>query len=63
MGDREKLRGTWKYNDLKYLENEKSFLDELKIIFHNCFKSYHLVKKWKRAGTSLKLFFNQNIVK
>ena len=30
-----------------YLENEKSFLDEIKRIFHKFFKGYNLVKKWK----------------
>ena len=32
MADREKLSGSWKY---EYLENKKSFLDEIKSIFHN----------------------------
>ena len=29
----------------EYLENEKSFLDEIKSIFHSFLKGYHLVEK------------------
>ena len=36
----------------EYLENEKSFLDEIKSIFHSFLKGYHLVEK-KIANTSL----------
>ena len=28
----------------EYLENEKSFLDEIKNIFHSFLKGYHLIK-------------------
>ena len=28
----------------EYLENEKSFLDEIKIVFHTFLKGYHLVR-------------------
>ena len=33
MADREKKRGRCKYKKCEYLENEKSFLDEIFIIF------------------------------
>ena len=37
---------------MEYLENEKSFLDEIKNIFHSL-KGYHLVrKKWKNDKSS-----------
>ena len=35
MGDREKKEGKTKTQKFEYLENEKSFLDELKNIFHS----------------------------
>ena len=41
MADRETKRGRWKY---KNLDNEKSFLDEIKNIFYSFLKGYHLVK-------------------
>ena len=34
-----------KIQKFKYLENEKSFLDETENIFHSFLKSYYLVKK------------------
>ena len=34
MADREKKEGKTEIQKLKYLENEKSFLDEMKNIFH-----------------------------
>ena len=40
----------------EYLEEEKRLLDEIKNIFHNFFKSYHLVKKRKTADTRFFLF-------
>ena len=43
MADRE--------NGVKNLDNEKSFLDEIKSIFH--IKGYHLMKKRKVADTRL----------
>ena len=36
MTDREKKQGGLKYKKFKYLENGKSFLDEIKNVFH-CF--------------------------
>ena len=36
----------------EYLENEKSFLDEMESIFHSFLKDYHLMEKQK-ANTSL----------
>ena len=41
---------------IEYLEEEKRLLDEIKNIFHNFFKSYHLVKKRKTADTRFFLF-------
>ena len=38
------MAGT-KLQNFKGLENEKSFLDEIKSIVHNYLKVYHLVKK------------------
>ena len=35
MNDREKKSGRWKYKNLKYLKNEKRFLDETENIFHS----------------------------
>ena len=35
MADREKKREGWKIQKFEYLENEKSFLDEIKSIFHS----------------------------
>ena len=41
---------------MEYLENEKSFLDEIKNIFHSL-KGYHFVKKklknYKNSGRKL----------
>ena len=36
----------------EYLENEKSFLNEIKRVFHSFLKGYHLAEK-KKANTSL----------
>ena len=33
MADREKKRGRWKWKKIEYLENKKSFLDEIKTFF------------------------------
>ena len=33
-----------KLQKIEYLENEKSFVDEIKNIFHSFLKDYHLVK-------------------
>ena len=35
MADREKKRGKMEIQKFEYLENEKSFLDEIKNIFHS----------------------------
>ena len=35
MADREKKEGKTKIQKFKYLKNEKSFLDEIKNIFHS----------------------------
>ena len=35
MDDREKKRGRWKYQKLNIYRAKKSFLDEIKNIFHN----------------------------
>ena len=43
MADRGKKRGRWKYKKIEYLENEKSFLDEIKNIFQ-FLEGYHLVR-------------------
>ena len=37
--------GKTKIQKFEYLESEKSFLDEIKNIFSQFFKGYHLVKK------------------
>ena len=34
-----------KLQKIEYLENEKSFVDEIKNIFHSFLKDYHLEKK------------------
>ena len=38
---------------IEYLEEEKRLLDEIKNIFHNFFKSYHLVKKKGKQRTQV----------
>ena len=35
MADREKKVGAMETQKFEYLENEKSYLDEIKIMFHN----------------------------
>ena len=52
------MAGT-KLQNFKGLENEKSFLDEIKSIVHNYLKVYHLVKKWKIADTTFKKVLRQ----
>ena len=42
----------------EYLENEKSFLDEIKSMFHSFLKDYHLVEKQK-TNTSLIIYKNK----
>ena len=46
MADREK-KGKTDIQKFEYLQNEKSFLDELKIIFHSFLKGCYLVKNKK----------------
>ena len=43
MADREKKRERWKHKKIKYLENEKNFLDEIKNIFHSFWWGIYLV--------------------
>ena len=50
-----------KIQKIDYLKKEKSFLDEIKGVFHNflrveifSFHNFHLVKKNKKADTSFK---------
>ena len=40
-------KGRRKITKTEYLENEKSFLDEIKSIFQSFWRGYHLVKKIK----------------
>ena len=44
MADMEKKEGKTKIQKFEYLENEKSFLDAIKNIFHSFWRGYHLVK-------------------
>ena len=39
MVDREKKKGKMKIQKLEYLENKKSFLNEIKNIFHSFFRA------------------------
>ena len=39
MADSEKKRGRRKYKECEYLENEKSFLDEIKNIFDSFWRA------------------------
>ena len=59
MADREKKRGRRKYKNLNiYLENENSFLDEIKNIFHGLWRAIIWLKiknGWKIADTSFKV--------
>ena len=45
---------------IEYLEEEKRLLDEIKNIFHNFFKSYHLVKKKENSGHTFFFCLNSN---
>ena len=53
MADREKKNGKMETQKIKYLENEKSSLDEIKNIFHSFFffegLSFGDKKKWTQA--------------
>ena len=67
MADRKKIEGKLEIRKYEYLENKKSFLDEIKSIFGNCLRAVKKIfisgdKNKKRADTSFKLFFNQIIV-
>ena len=46
----------------EYLENQKSFLDAIKSIFHHFFNSYHMMSKRKTAHTSFKLGLSRAII-
>ena len=48
MADRVKRRKSWKNKNLNILRKEKSFLDVIKIIFHNFLKAIIWEKKTKR---------------
>ena len=53
MADREK-RGKTNKQKFEYLENEKSFLDEIESIFHDHLEAIIWLKKWKLMGTNFK---------
>ena len=62
MADRVKRRKSWKNKNLNILRKEKSFLDVIKIIFHNFLKAIiweKKNKKKKKQGTQVlsKLIF------
>ena len=46
---------------MEYLDNEKSFLDDIKNIFHSL-KGYHLVEKMKKMIKIVDTNFNSFIV-
>ena len=48
MADREKKEGKKKIQKFEYLENEKSFLGEIKTIFHNFWRAiiWLKIKTW-----------------
>ena len=51
MADREKKKEGREYKKIKYLENEKIFLDEVKSIFHSFWRA---AIWWKITDTSFK---------
>ena len=56
MANMEKKEGMMEIQKLEYLETEKSFLDEIKSIFHNYLsKGYHLMTKWKNSRHKLQV--------
>ena len=63
MTNRVKKREGWKHKNLiRYLENEKSFFDEIKSIFHGCLRAiiwWKNKKLIKIADTSFKISFNE----
>ena len=53
-------KGREKLQNFEYLENEKSFLEEMKNIFHSFWKDIILKKKKKKlADTSFKYLKNE----
>ena len=59
MSDREKKRRKTEIQKFEYLENEKSFLDEIKSIFYSFLRAFIWLKIknwWKIADTSFKYF-------
>ena len=54
IADRQKNGGETEIQKCEYLENEKSFLDEIKNIFHENLKVIIWWKKWKIVDTSFK---------
>ena len=56
MADRVKRRKSWKNKNLNILRKEKSFLDVIKIIFHNFLKAIIWEKKQKEKKTGYTSF-------
>ena len=59
MASRKKNREGRKYKEFEYLENEKSFLDEVKSILHSFWRAIIWCKNkklMKIVGTSFKSF-------
>ena len=54
IADRQKKEGETEIQKCEYLENEKSFLDEIKNIFHENLRVIIWWKKWKIVDTSFK---------
>ena len=46
--------------NIEYLKNEKSFLEEINTIFHNVLKSFLLTKYKKIEDTSLKFEYSDS---
>ena len=48
MADRGKKEGKTEIKNFEYLENEKSFLDEIKNIFHSFWRAviWRIIKNW-----------------
>ena len=57
MPDRKKIEGKLEIRKYEFLENKKSFLDEIKSIFHNYLRAVKIIfisgdknkKKWTQA--------------
>ena len=50
MADREKKVGAMETQKFEYLENEKSYLDEIKIMFHNYSRAISWWKKKRKIA-------------